>query len=234
MSRYGESRFPLPRKVIARGIVQQPVLELCPPRLKVFLLTAVESEMPDDPSYSHIIVSSADTLSKLSKELVAEVSSDPQRPCRIWRLASTNFDRLHYPSSKLMQDGAALLKASDETLEEALIEPDDSFVVELQQNGKWIVDASEVPLAAISGSIQNGIPQPLFHSGSDFFSRLEDKLALQPTLKPEPSPSTSKKSLKPPQLKVGIARPSLATSFQHPKSNNKATQQPGTIGLGNM
>ncbi|EGN96654.1 hypothetical protein SERLA73DRAFT_111301 [Serpula lacrymans var. lacrymans S7.3] len=212
---YGEPSHSLPRTVIARGILHEPVLELRPPRLKALLLQDTPSEKPIGPPHPYVTMSTTGSVKELSTALVKAVSIRTNAAYRIWKVEPGDFDGLQYPAAKLAQDGAVLLDDNDQSLEDACIEPDDPFVIEFQENGNWIVDASRIPKSNASSSLAspNGVPPPLFSSDDDFFSRLGNKL---------------------PSAQASQSTPTLSAPFQSLKSSKKAVQDPGTLGLGNM
>ncbi|KAF9221344.1 cysteine proteinase [Gyrodon lividus] len=225
---YGLATNPLPRTVIARGQFGEPSLELRPPRLKVLSLVDLKSDGPIGPSHGYVTLSTKDTVRALSRELVANVPTRPSVPCRIWKIQPGEFEGSQFPASKLTAHGAELLIINDKTLEEALIESDDPFVVEFQQDGKWVSDQSSTP---VSDSAAPSIPPPLFGSGDDFFSRLGKNSVTTPSTQhgqtPSSTPTAGSSSVK--------AKDSQGTSFKSLGfSKNKAAREPGTLGLGNM
>ncbi|KAH7927348.1 cysteine proteinase [Leucogyrophana mollusca] len=208
---YGQPLHPLPRKVISRGILQEPVLELRPPRLKALTLKDVKADLPLGPPPVFVTVSTKDSVKRLCKDLAAAVAPRPNAPYRIWKIEPAEFDGSQYPASKLISSGGELLEESDKTLEESLIEPDDPFVVEFQENGEWVVDASKV-IRSNSTNV-TGVPPPLFSSENDFFSRLGHNLTSLPNSQ---------------------VTPTSFKSYGFSKASSKAVQEPGTLGLGNM
>ncbi|KAG1861291.1 hypothetical protein F4604DRAFT_2033716 [Suillus subluteus] len=73
------------------------------------------------------------------------------------RLNPANSSVLTFPASKLALWGAELVgEGTDKTVEDNMIELEDPFMVEFQENGIWIVDASQVvrapPPSAVHGS----------------------------------------------------------------------------------
>ncbi|KAF9245254.1 hypothetical protein BU15DRAFT_85597 [Melanogaster broomeanus] len=202
---YGLAIYPLPRTVIPRGQFGEPSLELRPPRLKV--LTLVDSG-PIGPPHGYVTLSIKDTVRALSRELVASVSPHSSIPYRIWKIQPGEFEGSQFPASKLAAHGAELLNINDKTLEDALIEFDDPFVVEFQQGGRWIADQSSTTAPE---SASASVPPPLFSSDNDFFSRLGKNSTTTTRTQPRQTPSPA---------------PTAGSS--------KAVHEPGTLGLGNM
>ncbi|KAH7914594.1 hypothetical protein BJ138DRAFT_346574 [Hygrophoropsis aurantiaca] len=229
---YGLPSHPLPRKVIARGILQEPVLELRPPRLKVLTLMNLTSDVPLGPPHGYITVSTKDTVKKLCKDLAATVILHPNAPYRIWKIEPGEFDGSQYPVSKLISGGGELLEESEKNLEDSLIEPDDPFVVEFQQNGEWVVDASKVPRT--SSTNVTSAPPPLFSPENDFFKRLGNELTtIQSSQSAQHAPSPSFKNSSSKISENPITPPSKPFGG-FLKGSTKSIQRPGTLGLGNM
>ncbi|KAH0836640.1 hypothetical protein J3R83DRAFT_8358 [Lanmaoa asiatica] len=225
---YGPATYPLPRSVIARGHLGEPSLELRPPRLKVLSLVSSQSDGPIGPPHNYVTLSTKDTVKALSRELVASVSARSNIPYRIWKIQPGEYAGSQFPALKLAAHGAELLEIDDKTLEDALIEFDDPFVVEFQQDGKWIADQmSTVPVSAAPS-----VPPPLFGGGEDFFSRLGKGSAttsvtqIQPRQVPSPAPSVGSSA----KAQDSQVVPFKSFGF----SKNRVPQEPGTLGLGNM
>ncbi|KAG9312963.1 cysteine proteinase [Chiua virens] len=209
---YGPAIHPLPRSVIARGHLGEPSLELRPPRLKVLTLVDSRSDGPDGPPHNYVILSTKDTVRKLSQELLTSVSPRTDVTYRIWKIQPGEYPGSLFPASKLAAQGAELLEINDKTLEDALIEFDDPFVVEFLQDGKWLSDQmSTAPAPAASTPY---VPPPLFGTGEDFFTR--------------PFTRTSAGS----STKAHDSQVAPFKSFGF--SKNRLLQEPGTLGLGNM
>lgn len=212
--------------MIARGHLGEPSLELRPPRLKVLSLVDSQSDGPIGPPHSYVTLSTKDTVRTLSKELVASVSARSNIPYRIWKIQPGEYAGSQFPASKLAAHGAELLEINDKTLDDALIDFDDPFVVEFQQDGKWIPDQTSTVPAPTAPSV----PPPVF-GGDDFFSRLTKgsattSVTIQPRQVPSPAPSAgSSAKAQDPQVV-----PFKSFGF----SKNRASQEPGTLGLGNM
>lgn len=213
--------------MIARGHLGEPALELRPPRLKVLSLADSQSDGPIGPPHGYVTLSTKDTVKTLAKELLASLSALSNIPYRIWKLLPGEYTGSQFPVSKLATHGAELLDINDKTLEDALIDFDDPFVVEFQQDGKWIADQpATVPVSAAPS-----VPPPQF-GGEDFFSRLGKGPAttsvtqFQPRQVPSPAPSAGSSAR---------AHDSQVTPFKSfGFSKNRVPQEPGTLGLGNM
>lgn len=224
--RYGEPRYPLPRKVIARGLMQEPVLELRPPSFKVHLLTPTSIPGQSSP-VREVTVSSTDKIRAVRHAFATAVS--PQKAAlgqfRVWKTTSNaSMDQLLFPADTLRTCGASLLEDDENTVGDELVDTSEVFVVELMTREKWILDASEVappPNGAPSPSAPPPPPPPtqpgpLFGSGTDFFTQLQKKAppvtnATTSAIKPGPANALTKSSTRP-----------------------KVQHDPGTLGLGNM
>ncbi|KAF8887293.1 hypothetical protein BD779DRAFT_1527312 [Infundibulicybe gibba] len=220
ISWYGKASHPLPRRVIARGNLKEPTLELRPLRLKVIRLTSASNQSAlEAPSHPHLVISAGETAKTLCTRLAAAVtpSSTTHLPYRVWQATKSeddwNFDE--FPSSHLESVGGRLLEESSKTLQEISIEPEDGFIVEFKQLNGWIVDLSKPASSANSAAD----PPPLFDSRNSFFGRF---MPSTPAPVAAPLPTTSTASSK-------MAVRSSTTPFRSTKP-----MEPGTLGLGNM
>ncbi|EIW79313.1 cysteine proteinase [Coniophora puteana RWD-64-598 SS2] len=218
---YGQPVHPLPRKVIARGVLQEPTLELRPPRLKALILKNLESGDVAGPPPCYVTLSTKDSLKRLCRELITAVSPQVNAPYRVWKVDPAELSGSQIPVSKFSSYNPKLLEESDRSLEDSLIEPDDPFVVEFQENGAWLVDATQVTSSAAD------MPPPLFSSENDFFSRLGNRSSSSFGAGTQSTLLSSTKTFTP-------AKPSASTSTGFTRSLNKPIQMPGTLGLGNM
>lgn len=207
--RYGKANHALPRKVITRGIMHEKSLELHPPRLKVFRLTDRVTDVRSLPM--HVQASSADAVKQTLVALVNAIRSESEPPDtvhRVWKLREpSDSDGSLYPASKILAN-ATLFPESDKSLSEALVESDDIFVVEFQENGKWIVDEDEATVHSQA---------PIFNQNGDFFS----KMMTNTLSKIIPNGPTT----------------TFANSFSRslsPAAGRAKFVEPGTLGLGNM
>ncbi|KAI8974530.1 cysteine proteinase [Trametes punicea] len=226
---YGEPKYPLPRKVIARGLMQEPMLELRPPTFKVHLLTS--ATIPGQSmSPKEVTVSSTDKIRDVRHAFAATLN--PQKAAsgqfRIWKISpDASTDQLLFSADTLRACGSTLLEDSDRTVDDELVDSSEVFVVEFINRDKWIVDPAEVT------SLSDGAPAPtqplppppptqpgpLFNSGPDFFSKLQQRSA--PTVG-----MSSVSPFSPSSGTVSKANPST--------SRPKVQREPGTLGLGNM
>ncbi|CAL1715008.1 unnamed protein product [Somion occarium] len=223
---YGEPPYTLQRKVITRGMFNEASLELYPPRFKIHLL----SPQPIDNDLEESIpltMSSKDTLSDLHKHILLAVPKSDGGERRVWRLTEGgNWTRLHYPATRLKEDGASLLEDNRKYLEEGMIESGDTFVVEeAGPDGKWLIDG--LPRStAVSGTttpLSTADSSTRLFGTSDFFSNLQAKATIAGN---ETKVEKKALTLKPPvTIKVG---PSSNIRSKGPKII------PGTLGLGNM
>ncbi len=225
--RYGEPKYPLPRKVIARGLMQEPILELRPPSFKVHLLAPTSVPGQSTP-VKEVTVSSTDKICAVRHTFAAAVS--PQKAAlgqfRVWKTTSdASMDQLLFPADTLRTCGASLLEDDDNTVGDELVDTSEVFVVELMTRDKWLLEVSEVAPPTNGAPAPSAPPPPppptqpgpLFGSGTDFFTQLQQKAppvtnaTTTSAFKPAPSNALTKSS----------ARPRV----QH---------DPGTLGLGNM
>ncbi|KZT09960.1 cysteine proteinase [Laetiporus sulphureus 93-53] len=216
---YGEPRHPLPRKVIGRGIHEEPTIELHPPRVKVHVLTGAPVPGVSVPPRT-VVISVKDTVQDVHSKLPEPVLGADGRAYRIWKLteSSTAWEQMSCTPEQLKQRGGIILEPSQRTVEDEMIEAGDDFVVEYQTDGHWVAEASEVPsqpgissTSTSQSTIQAPTPR-LFSSENDFFSNM--------------------------QVKSSVAKPALSTTKNgpliHTRSAKGSSQEPGTLGLGNM
>ncbi|OBZ73858.1 putative ubiquitin carboxyl-terminal hydrolase 12 [Grifola frondosa] len=154
---YGTPIRPLPRKVIARGIVEEPTLELHPPHVKVHNLTKVVIPGVSIPPRD-IAISSRDTVADVCRVFAARILGDSidGQQYRVWRIREGGHELLSYTPNMLKQQRATLINAEDEgkTVEDALIESGDTFVVELQVDGQWQVEEQDI-VGGMLGQLQH-------------------------------------------------------------------------------
>ncbi|KLO12706.1 cysteine proteinase [Schizopora paradoxa] len=185
---YGEPSHTLMRKVILRGMLKEPVLELHPPSLQIMELIPSDATTLEKESIKKITLSEADTLETMCRKAVFALEIDVSEQYRIWKVDGLDLDGTKYPSGKLLAEGGALMPLSSDngkTLTEARIQSEDSFVVELAFDGKWIVDAERVPNNPdiITGNTlsypdtRSTEPRPLFEPGTDFISKMQSSMS---------------------------------------------------------
>ncbi|GBE86464.1 cysteine proteinase [Sparassis crispa] len=232
---YGEPPFPLPRKVIARGIIEEPSLELHPPQVKLYVLTrATHTGVPGvtNPPYG-VSISIKDTLKSVCESFFQRCTecASGTKSYRVWKLADggSSWGQLHVTPDMLKQRGATLLEPTQRTVEEEMIESGDAFVVEFREDGEWLVDAGELSSGqtstASSSTSQStsttGIGT-LFNSETNFFNQIQTKTPASTIVS---SGISSSSTLKPAvSIKPGF-------SAGRPKDINL---EPGILGLGNM
>jgi ubiquitin carboxyl-terminal hydrolase 4/11 len=216
----------LPRKVIARGILRAATIELRPPRLNVLLLEKSDSTDIHGPPHAYVTMSISDTVRQLCSHLAATVGNiGGAGAARVWKVEGRVFNGSLYPSGRLHLDGPEILSPGDQTLEEAMIEPDDTFVVEFIENGSFIIDPEKLrgKLSASSTAMQPEAPRPLFSPGDDFFSQMGKKNNW--------SASSSSKYASSSKSTQGFYK---STAFSSMNTRSQLIQEPGTLGLGNM
>jgi len=216
--------------VIARGILKEATIELRPPRLKVLLLEKSDSTNIHGSPHAYVTVSINDTVRYLCSRLAATVGSadkaTPANAARIWKVEGREFNGSLYPSGRLHCDGPEILTPSDQTLEDAMIEPEDAFVVEFWENGSFIIDPEKLPAKSGSSTMVMlpEVPPPLFSSGDDFFSRMSNKQNSWTASSSSKYASSSKSN-------QGFYK---SSGFGSTNIRNQTIQEPGTLGLGNM
>ncbi|TFY59459.1 hypothetical protein EVG20_g7789, partial [Dentipellis fragilis] len=238
VSWYGEPIHPLGRNVIARGILNQPCIELHPPRLRVFRLI-------DDPNSTETTGTTQYTLHTSSSRLVKDLLTDLAQTInptstdefRVWTVTTaTDLTGSEYPSGRLIQDAGEIVESKDETLDDAMIESNDTFIVEFAKDGKWIMGESPAetmrrdkpdPILADAG-----VPPPLFSQENDFFSKLSKSAKTASTTSTAQPSLSSSVTLAPPAVSSSSTfKPFSAMNSQ---LRSKPANEPGTLGLGNM
>lgn len=218
--------------------MQEPTLELHPPRLYVHMLLP---DLPDStsatiPSQS-IVVSSTDTVSDVRKALIQSLFPSETlegRSYRVWKFDEPPPAATHLTVKTVQESRVSILEDSSKKVDEALIENGDVFAVEVAVDGKWIVSENEkagssewsslatdaLPPTPQSTQGETEAPKPLFGSGADFFSKLQTKAALTPLTG---------------ALTATPAKPPKAGPSKDPRPGPKVcTLVPGKLGLGNM
>ncbi len=139
------------RKVILRGILKEPILELHPPSLQVMRMIQSDAKSLEESPIIKVSISAMATLEKLYETFVSVLNLNVPADYRVWKVDGLDLDGAQYPSGKLLADGGILFPLLNDnaqmskTLEEAIVQSEDSFVVEVAVGGKWIVDANSVP-----------------------------------------------------------------------------------------
>ncbi|TFY74055.1 hypothetical protein EWM64_g9957, partial [Hericium alpestre] len=225
---YGEPQHTLRRTVITRGLSQQISIELHPPRLRVFRLVddPVSVETSGTTEYT-TTSSSARRVKDLLLDLASTIDPLSTEEYRVWRVEGATLGGSDYPLGKLIQQTAEILEPSDKTLADAMIESDDAFVVEFAKEGVWIVD--EAKRAVITGKLVEDVPPPLFSQESDFFSKL-GKSSSSSTAIDSTSVSANGVLSSDVPASSALLKPALPLST----TARKPTNEPGTLGLGNM
>lgn len=201
-------------------------MELHPPRLKALILSKHATAVTGPP-HPYVTVSSKDTVKGLLTALASTVGPwhDASVLSRVWKVAAEDLEGSQYPLSKLIPGGSTeLLHDKGQTVEEALIEPYDAFVVEFQEGGKWLVDVPDESHKAVSVITPPEVPPPLFSSGDGFFDRMSFTSSGSKF-----NASAYRASLAGPSTLKAAAPITFGSS-----STRKFTEEPGTLGLGNM
>jgi ubiquitin carboxyl-terminal hydrolase 4/11 len=163
------------------------------------------------PSHPYATVSSQDTVSHLIQSLAKAITTEPTTvPYRVWKVEPVGdaFNRVEFPATELSSSEAKLLDQSTQTVEDALLVSGDAFVVEFQEDNKWLVDAANLPVDRPIAPA----PGPLFSSGTGFFDKIESSSVFRP--------------------KDNNYRMDFSNSFTSTRLERKV--EPGTLGLGNM
>ncbi|KZS94514.1 UCH-domain-containing protein [Sistotremastrum niveocremeum HHB9708] len=225
---YGQCERPLPRHVILNGLRGEPGLEIHPLQLKAYILkhsTGFELSGPPPPE---ITISKKASLKQLSEELAGVfglAASDDI--VRVWHIDAGKVeedgeDGSEYTPARLKREYGSLLKASAgaRTLEDALIESNDIFVVDTKLDNQWISEkpitspfkfAAPIPFAGMD-------PGPVFGSGAgqDFFSKM--------------SPPSTSSVIKSASKSLEALTPSSLST----RSRSPFGKPPGTVGLMNL
>ncbi|CAK5283233.1 unnamed protein product [Mycena citricolor] len=133
---YGVPKWPLPRKVISRGVSKEAVVELYPLRVYVLRMVTIRSANESEPPTLDISI--AETVGLLTTQL--EDVARPQdltraTPARVWKLLrppSIGFETSEIPVEDVPTFEGEIVDSSEtlKTLEEAGIMHGDTFVVE--------------------------------------------------------------------------------------------------------
>jgi ubiquitin carboxyl-terminal hydrolase 4/11/15 len=222
--------------------MQEKALELHPPHIKVLILDKhVLNENQCDPGPVLVTVSSADSIRVFLETLVSAVRSDAKmsaQQSRVWRLPTDTYLTRRLSISTFVSRGATILSEKEpQTVSDAAIESDDAFAVEFaDENGKWLVDtdnSKSFPQKKTSFQIssQSEAP-PLFSPENNFF----DRMAASSSTSNLGSSSSYASSSK---LKSALQSATPVNTFGSGPSSASASrykhsQDPGTLGLGNM
>lgn len=138
---------------------------------------------------------------------------------------------MHVTVDDLVRIGATILEESESTLADALIDSGDSFAIETKATGEWLIDTSRVPAKPGDVSTQPppviNAPQPLFGSGPDFFSGIQQRNTATSVASSSTAVVPSQTTLKP----SALIKPAVTKDSRQLKINKPL---PGTLGLGNM
>lgn len=161
--------------------MQEPSLELHPPTLNVHTLATDNSPVPPDRRPTRkVTVSVTDTLSQVRQKLLEAVLPPHQRidSFRVYQISST-YPIVSIPPREFQRLSPKRLEPSEvSTLEEAMIQNGDSFVLSFYLEGP--------------PSHRRSMPEPLFAQGGDFFSQMEKPSSSRgPTKDPRPAPKAS-------------------------------------------
>ncbi|KAI0766593.1 cysteine proteinase [Trametes elegans] len=230
--RYGKPKYPLARKVIARGISQEPTLELRPPTFKVHLLTPASLPGQTVPP-KDVTVSSTDKIRDVRRIFAHAVSPSKAAAAqyRVWKITpEASTDQLFFAIDTLRTCGAALLQDDDSTVGDELVDSSEVFVVEFMNRNAWSIDPAAVTPLSNGTSVSSAPPPPppppptqpgpLFNSGADFFTQLQHKTGSTP------STTTIAPS--------SVFKPNSVTAKSNSSVRSKVQHEPGTLGLGNM
>ncbi|KAL5531349.1 hypothetical protein ACEPAG_4226 [Sanghuangporus baumii] len=225
---YGSTPDVIPRQVITRGFNHEATLELRPPYLRIFRLIRDSSSIKDSPIY-HLTISSQARLSDLYAKLLDTFDVPRQSRFRTWVLENADVDGAYISAPKLLKllkDEGRLLpsdeRSTSKTVDESLIQSNDALVVELPDNETWPVDEMSIHRASSSSVDATNSPDPIFSSGSDFFSKLS---------------TSSDKTTAPQSSQLVPSGPSLPAQASSSHGKGKPDRKgivPGTIGFSNM
>lgn len=178
-----------------------------------------QSTSDPGPLLPPIAISAGLTLAEMSLALAAPFN-EHERAHRIWADIYP-VDWTRYPRAKLIEDCGKLLEETQELVGDRF-ETGDSFAVEFQENGDWLVDAEKVGSNSAGASQvvlvnDTAEPIPLFGSGKGFFAGIETTIKEKQPKEKQPATATK-----------------LSKSVSLVPSSSKRAQDPGTLGLGNM
>lgn len=159
----------LPRKVIGRGIKNEPTLELRPPRLRVYQLKTTPSDDDANSVPKYISISRQAVLKDVFTLLFEAFNLRHDTNSRIWRITTPDVDGQYFPSSNLAKNEANLLPLLDDasssrkTVEQLMLEESDGLVLELVGD-----DTQSDQTMRFRGSVSD---EPVFNSNAGFFSK---------------------------------------------------------------
>jgi ubiquitin carboxyl-terminal hydrolase 4/11 len=209
---------PLPRKVIARGIAQEPALELHPPMFKALLLSDdSNADTITGPPPPVISLSSKDSVKTLFRHLANAFPSNVG-PYRIWRIEVEDVDGSIYPPSKITTNNGMLVLETDTSIEDSTMQSGDTFVVEFKKGSEWTITNSQRDATSIIKA--DGLP-PLLGSKNDHFSQ-------------KSSSSKSANAIINSVMSKAVSTSFMGSSGFGASNSRSKPQQPGTLGLGNM
>ncbi|KZT18330.1 cysteine proteinase [Neolentinus lepideus HHB14362 ss-1] len=223
---YGECEKPIPRAVILRGISRQPHLEIHVPRFRVFRLTQNLDPSKSNIPPVYVSASSMFTVTDLLRRLCHAVAPEDPDSYVVYRIDNNDLEGSQCTMQQLLASQIEKIPESEETIETSTINSGDAFVVEVQEDGKWLVGPHvAVGSGANTQSTTNSStkPPPLFTEDNAFFGRSKPTSEASNAVSKAAS-DTSTFSIKPSSSL--ISTPSI--------SRLKSSQEPGTLGLGNM
>lgn len=194
--------------------------------IQVLRLTQNDSLTVISTPPEYVTVSASASLDELFSRVKESEGLPAHAVIRLWRVDNTDTDGKLFTTAKLLKDGGQLISAQNEaqkTVEEALIQNEDALVVELQESGQWLVNKDDVK--DLGSSHEN----PLFASGSDFFSNITPGTSKSIT---NPASSFGPSLPPPPSVFTTLAK-ELSTFSGKGKTSGKGAT-PGTLGLVNM
>ncbi|TCD71861.1 CSN-associated deubiquitinating enzyme Ubp12 [Steccherinum ochraceum] len=229
---YGKAQWPLPRRVITRGIMNEPGLEVMPPRFKVHIVTQASTNR--DLAPVNVVLSTKDTVSTLIDSLVDALQQYGSRhPTRIWKLHTDTEGAdqwsLDVPVADVKDKVDFFNENPRKTLEDALLESGDVFIVEyLAGSGPIMPNPDRDSQAEVSGaSTPQSTASATPASGrlfgpSNFFDQMQTQSR---------QPSTSTDLVK---ADNSVLRPAALIKSNFVPRARSVKHEPGTLGLSNM
>ncbi|KAF8582776.1 cysteine proteinase [Ramaria rubella] len=244
---YGPAKQTLERKVNSRSGSQELFVECYVPRFAIYRLrpgddTTITGQGRPPTVQISLTARVCEFLDELNR-LFSVTPSD----VRYWRVdILTGIDvGFEYPVGLLLKSGAEPLDFSEadlnKTLSDILVSPSDEFIVEVKENGQWIVDVEHfsqdlgeqheasppstpdrLAVLAEASITQTGNKEPLFKSGG-FFGEMSNRLGIpQPSSTSNGKGGASSSTLQPAANIAGRGKSALSS------------RTPGTLGLGNL
>lgn len=124
--------------------MKTPTLEAHPIRLMVGLLVkTLDQDQFQLPT--SIQISIIAPISLMRQCLIAAVAPHSLKSARVWRIDKKALSGLHFPIQSMQAVEPQLVADTNDAFSESLLGPGaDAFVVEVQEDGAWLLDVGTV------------------------------------------------------------------------------------------